>query len=184
MHRGWPPPREQWLARATLACGRRGRWRSDLKIVGIVIAGMVETLLLEVRRVPWGPHGTPSRDRSTRASCRGRARRARTCRAHSARPPPAASAPARGRAAAPQSSAVGPPIPHVVPVLTTDRDRRAVCRPQALRDGFFGRHARQVARRQVGGRRVGRRRYFSHYFQTIFLCVCHEVCVLVYSVRL
>ena len=57
-------------------------------------------------------------------------------------------------------------------MLTADRDRLAVCRLQASRDGLSGRHARQAARRQVGGRRVGRRRYFSHYFQTIFSRVC------------
>ena len=69
-----PPRREQWLPRATLACGRRGRWRSSLEIVGIVVGGVVETLLIEVRRASPEPRGTPPRDRSTRASCRGRAR--------------------------------------------------------------------------------------------------------------
>ena len=127
-----------------------------------------------------GSHGTPPPDRSTRASCRGCARRARTCCAHSARPPPAAPAPARGRAAAPWSLAVGPPIPHVVPVLTAERDRLAVCRPQAPQDGFCGRHARQAARRQVDGRRVGRRRmlfimtckqFFSHASRSMCISV-------------
>ena len=40
-----PPPREQWLPRSTLACGRRGRRRSDLNIVGIVSGGLVETFI-------------------------------------------------------------------------------------------------------------------------------------------
>ena len=121
---------------------------------------------------PMGSHGTPPPDRSTRASCRGCARRARTCCAHSARPPPAAPAPARGRAAAPWSLAVGPPIPHVMPVLTAERDRLAVCRPQAPREGFPGRHARQAAARQVGGRRVWRGRILFLIIQTNGLSVC------------
>ena len=98
--------------------------------------------------------------------------------AHPAQPPPAAPDPARGRAAAPQSSAVGPPIAHVVPVLTDDRDRRAVCRPQAPREGFPGRHARQAAARQVGGRRVWRGRilFLIMYKQTVCLCASRACC--------
>ena len=41
-----PPPREQWLPRSTLACGRRGRWRSDFEIDGILVDGLIETSIV------------------------------------------------------------------------------------------------------------------------------------------
>lgn len=40
---GVTPTREPLLLRATLACGSRGRWHSDLETVGLLVGGLVGT---------------------------------------------------------------------------------------------------------------------------------------------
>jgi len=117
-------------AGATVGGGRLG----GLKIVGIVIGGLIETpssRCAEPREDPMGPHPTAvARARAAVAALAERAQVARTQRARrpQQQPPRAAVQP-------PRSPRLWDPRPtRYRPMLTEDRDRRAVCRPQARRD--------------------------------------------------